>query len=149
VQKEKSARSDSREKSKEKSSQADGAGRGEQPDPNKSDRGAGTELAAKTRAGSPEKLGRSRSEEPPRDAPPAERFYKPGEEGKGVKGAGYVTVQLPEELAVESKGEGTIGKPTKDIYPKSPMSNAPLPAHVPGAPAEKQPLPLEYRGIIR
>jgi hypothetical protein len=149
VQKEKSARSDSREKSKEKSSQADGAGRGEQPDPNKSDNGASAELAAKTRAGSPEKLGRSRSEEPPRDAPPAERFYKPGEEGKGVKGAGYVTIQLPEELAVESKGEGTIGKPTKETYPKPPMSNVPLPAQVPGAAAEKQPLPLEYRGIIR
>jgi hypothetical protein len=149
LQKEKSARSDSKEKSKEKSSQTDGAGRGEQSDPNKSDKDANAELAAKTRAGSPEKLGRSRSEEPPRDAPPAERFHKPGEEGKGVKGAGYVTVQLPEELAVESKGEGTTGKPTRETYPKLPMSNAPLPAHVPGAPAEKQPLPLEYRGIIR
>jgi hypothetical protein len=149
LQKENSGRTDLKEKSKEKSSQADGTGRGEQPDSNKSDNGASAELSAKTRAGSPEKLGRSRSEEPPRDAPPAERFYKPGEEGKGVKGAGYVTVQLPEELAAESKGEGTIGKPTKETYPKPPMSNAPLPAQVPGAAAEKQPLPLEYRGIIR
>jgi hypothetical protein len=58
---------------------------------------------------------------------------------------------LPEELAVESKGEGILGKPAKEskTYPKVPVSNAPLPAHVPDAPAEKQPLPLEYRGIIR
>jgi hypothetical protein len=147
-QKEKSARSDSKDKNKEKSAPADGAGRSEQSDPNKSDKGASAEAAAKTRDGSPESLGKSRAEEPPRDAPPAERFYKPGEEGKGIKGAGYVTVQLPEELA-ESKGEGTIGKPARETYLKTPMSNAPLPAHVPGAPAEKQPLPLEYRGIIR
>jgi hypothetical protein len=145
----KSARSDLKEQGKEKNSPADGAGRGEQPNPEKSDKGASAEMAAKTRGETPEKLGRSRSEEPPRDAPPAERFYKPGEEGKGVKGAGYVTVQLPEELAVDSKGEGTIGKPAKETYPKAPVSSAPLPAHVPGAPAEKQPLPLEYRGIIR
>jgi hypothetical protein len=151
LQKGKSARGDSKEQGKEKSSQAEGEGRGEQPDPNKSDKGAGAEVTGKTRGGPPERLGRSRSEEPPRDAPPAERFYKPGEEGKGVKAAGYVTVQLPEELAVESKGEGTVRNPAKETrtYPKAPVSNAPLPAHVPGAPAEKQPLPLEYRGIIR
>jgi hypothetical protein len=29
------------------------------------------------------------------------------------------------------------------------VSNVPLPPHVPDAPAEKQQLPLEYRGIIR
>jgi hypothetical protein len=109
-------------------------------------------VKGKSQGGPQEKLGRSRSEEPPKDAPPAERFYKPGEQGKaGIKGAGYVTVQLPEELAVESKGEGPLGKPAKETktYPKAPVSNAPLPAHVPDAPAEKQPLPLEYRGIIR
>ncbi len=152
LQQGKSARGDSKEQGKEKSSQAEGEGRGEQPDPNKSDKSPGAEVAGKTRGGPQEKLGRSRSEEPPKDTPPAERFYKPGEQGKeGIKGAGYVTVQLPEELAVESKGEGTPGKPAKETktYPKAPVSNAPLPAHVPDAPAEKQPLPLEYRGIIR
>jgi hypothetical protein len=151
-QKGKSARGDLKEQGKEKSSQAEGERKGEQPDPNKSDKGPGAEVTGKTRGGPQEKLGRSRSEEPPRDAPPTERFYKPGEEGKdGVKGAGYVTVQLPEEMAVEAKGEGTIGKPAKETktYPKVPVSNAPLPAHVPDAPAEKQQLPLEYRGIIR
>jgi hypothetical protein len=29
------------------------------------------------------------------------------------------------------------------------VSNVPLPAHVPNAPAEKQQLPIEYRGVIR
>jgi hypothetical protein len=151
-QKGKSARNDLKERGKEKSSQAEGEGRAEQTDPNKSDKGQGAEVAEKTRSGPQEKLGRSRSEEAPRDAPPAERFYKPGEQGKeGIKGAGYVTVQLPEEMAVESKGDVSIGKPAKETkaYPKPPVSNVPLPAHVPDAPAEKQPLPLEYRGIIR
>jgi hypothetical protein len=30
-----------------------------------------------------------------------------------------------------------------------PVSNAPLPAHLPNAPTERQHLPIEYRGIIR
>ncbi len=119
---------------------------------NKSDQDTGKELTGKTPGGSQEKLGRSRSEEIPQNAPPAERFHKPGEQGKdGVKGARYVTVQLPEELAADSKGEGTVAKQSKEAkaYPKGPLSNMPLPAHVPDAPAEKQQLPLEYRGIIR
>jgi hypothetical protein len=152
LQKGKSARNDLKKQGKEKSPQAEGEGRAEQTDPNKSDKGQGAQVTEKTRSATQEKLGRSRSEEPPRDAPPAERFYKPGEQGKeGIKGAGYVTVQLPEEMAVESKGDGSIGKPAKETkaYTKPPVSNVPLPAHVPDAPAEKQPLPLEYRGIIR
>ena len=45
----------------------------------------------------------------------------------------------------------TASKQSKDpkAYPKVPVSNVPLPAHVPDAPTEKQQLPLEYRGIIR
>ena len=68
-----------------------------------------------------------------------------------MKGARYVTVQLPEELAADAKGEGSISKPAKETraLPKPPVSNAPLPAHVPEASMEKQQLPLEYRGIIR
>ena len=60
-------------------------------------------------------------------------------------------MQLPEELAADSKGEATTIKQTKEAkaYPKAPVSNVPLPAHVPEAPTEKQQLPLEYRGIIR
>ena len=60
-------------------------------------------------------------------------------------------MQLPEELAADSKGEGTTSKQAKETqaYSKAPVSNVPLPAHVPDAPTEKQQMPLEYRGIIR
>jgi hypothetical protein len=147
------ARGDPKQQGKEKNQQSQPDGKSNQPDPsNKSDKETSKELTGKTQSGSQEKLGRSRSEEVPQGAPPAERFYKPGEQGKeGVKGARYVTVQLPEELAADSKGEGTISKQSKETqaYPKSPVSNVPLPAHVPDAPTEKQQLPLEYRGIIR
>ncbi|HVH90475.1 MAG TPA: hypothetical protein VM783_03720, partial [Candidatus Acidoferrum sp.] len=153
MQKGQDARGNSKEQGKEQSPQSQGDGKDNQPDPsNKSDKGTGKELTGKTPGGSQEKPGRSRSDEIPQGAPPAERFYKPGEQGKeGVKGARYVTVQLPEELAADSKGEGTLSKPSKEprAYPKIPVSNAPLPAHVPEAPMEKQQLPLEYRGIIR
>ena len=148
----KTAQRDSKEQGKDKSDQNQGEGKGNQPEPSKSDKDTGTELTAKTQGGSQEQLGRNRSEETPQGAPPAERFYKPGEEGKnGIKGAGYVTVQLPEELAADGKGEATASKQSKDpkAYPKAPVSNVPLPAHVPDAPTEKQQLPLEYRGIIR
>ena len=148
----KTAQRDSKEQGKDKSDQNQGEGKGNQPEPSKSDKDTGTELTAKTQGGSQEQLGRNRSEETPQGAPPAERFYKPGEEGKnGIKGAGYVTVQLPEEPAADGKGEATASKQSKDpkAYPKAPVSNVPLPAHVPDAPTEKQQLPLEYRGIIR
>ena len=103
----KTAQGNSKEQGKEKSEQSQSEGKGNQPEPSKSDKDTGTELTAKTQGGAQEKLGRSRSEETPQGAPPAERFYKPGEEGKdGIKGAGYVTVQLPEELAADAKGEG-------------------------------------------
>jgi hypothetical protein len=146
-----STRGGPKEQGKE-SQQSQRGDKGDQPDPNKSDRDTGKELTGKTQGGSQEKLGRSRSENTPQGAPPAERFYKPGEQGKeGVKGARYVTVQLPEELAADSTGEGTLSKQSKETkaYPKAPVSNVPLPAHVPDAPTEKQQLPLEYRGIIR
>jgi hypothetical protein len=60
-------------------------------------------------------------------------------------------VQLPEELAADAKGETTTTKQAKEAraYPTAPVSNVPLPAHVPDAPAEKQQVPLQYRGIIR
>src|SRR4249920_1380272 len=132
------ARGDPKEQGKEKNQQSQRDGKDNQPDPSsKSDKETGKELTGKTPGGSQEKLGRSRSEEIPQGAPPPERFYQPGEQGKeGVKGARYVTVQLPEELAADSKGEGTISKPSKETraYPKAPVSNAPLPAHLPDAP---------------
>jgi hypothetical protein len=153
MQQEQKAQNTPQEQGKEKNQQSQGDRKDNQPAPsNKSDQDTGKELTGKTPDGAQERLGRSRSEEIPQGAPPAERFYKPGEEGKeGVKGARYVTVQLPEELAADTKGEGSVSKPSKETraFPKTPVSNAPLPAHVPEAPMEKQQLPLEYRGIIR
>lgn len=140
----KSAQGDPREAGKEKAPGNRGAGKGADPDRQK-----GREMTGKAEGGSEEKVGKSKAEEIPRGTPPAERFLQPGEQGKeGIKGARFVTVQLPEAIAQDASGEGGSGKATK-VYPKVPISNAPLPAHVPDAPAEKQPLPLEYRGIIR
>ncbi|HZD40797.1 MAG TPA: hypothetical protein VE131_08760, partial [Terriglobales bacterium] len=127
-------------------------GQNDQTQPSKSDKNTAEELTGKTQSDSQEKLGKNRSEEIPQGAPPAERYYKPGEQGQeGVKGARYITVQLPEDLVANSQGEGAITKQSKEAraYPKPPLSNVPLPAHVPDAPTEKQQLPLEYRGIIR
>ena len=88
----------------------------------------------------------------PQDGPPAERYYKPGEQGReGIKGAKYVTVQLPEEIAANGNGMTTSSKDGKETRnrQKVPVSNVPLPAHIPEAPAEKQRMPLEYRDLIR
>lgn len=101
--------------------------------------------------GEPEGKGsKTRSEEIPSGPPPAERFSKPGEQGEGgVKGARFVTVELPEAEAERSSGERGSGK-RKSIQSKVPVSNVPLSkADSPEASAEKQPLPLEYRGLIR
>lgn len=79
----------------------------------------------------------------------AERFLKPGEEGKkGIKGARFVTVELPEAESGSETGQGGPGKRGK-VRPKTPVSNVPLRERdLPQATAEKQPLPLEYRGLI-
>ena len=95
------------------------------------------------------KGGKYMEEEIPRGKT-AERFLRPGEQGeKGIKGARFVTVELPEEEAGGSTGEGGLGK-RRGFRPKVPISNAPLrPPDSPDAAPEKQPLPLEYRGLIR
>jgi hypothetical protein len=142
------------DQSKENNQQKSGDGKGTQPDPNKPDKNQGKEESAgKTEGGSAESGGKSKaSEDIPRGAPPAERFNPGGQEGKeGIKGAGYVTVQLPEEIAADSKGQsaGVREGRGRKVAPKGPVSNVPLPAHVPDAPMEKQQMPLEYRGMIR
>ena len=61
------------------------------------------------------KSGKNRSDEMPKDGAPAERYYKPGEQGReGIKGAKYVTVQLPEEIAADSNGMTTSSKDGKE-----------------------------------
>jgi len=90
------------------------------------------------------------NEEIPQGPPPADRFLKPGEQGEGgVKGARFVTVELPEAEAERASGAGGSAK-RKPVQPKLPVSNVPLrQPDSPEASAEKQPLPLEYRGLIR
>jgi len=81
--------------------------------------------------------------------PLPERFLKPGEAEKVLKGARFVTVELPEEEIAGEGGESVPGKRGRSRV-RLPVSNLPLrPPDSPDAPPEKQPLPLEYRGLIR
>ena len=145
-----SAPGDSKEPGKDKNRQ--GEGKENQPDPNNPGKDS-QEKAGKTESGSKEGAGKEQkaAEAPPQGGSPAERFYRPGEGNTGLKGAGYVTVQLPEDVIADAKGETRAIKESKNNRNKTqiPVSNIPLPAHVPNAAAEKQPLPIEYRGIIR
>lgn len=158
MQQGKSAHGDPREKSNEKNSQKQGDGKSNQPDPNKSDPNKpgmekGKDSAGKTQGGSDDKGGRGKQpEEIPQGTPPTDRLHQAGGQGReGIKGARYVTVQLPEEAAAETKGEKGGNRDAKGnrVGSKVPVSNVPLPAHVPDAPSETQQMPLEYRGIIR
>jgi hypothetical protein len=141
------------DRGKEQSQAEKNAGSGNQPDPNQAGKDQSNERPGKTDGGRDERAGRSKvSEEIPQGNPPPERFYKPGEgEYQGIKGAGYVTVQLPEELAAEGKSSGQKKnlKGSKTAGSQLPINNVPLPKHVPDAPSEKQQMPLEYRSIIR
>ena len=151
MQKGNAAQGDPKQQGKDNNQQNQGEEKNNQPNPNRSEQGTGREEKPTGGGGGQERSAKSQSEEIPKGPPPAERFHKPGEEGRGgIKGAGYVTVQLPEQIAGEAPGQGTTkdAKPTK-ARTKVPVSNVPLPAHVPDAPMEKQQLPLEYRGIIR
>jgi hypothetical protein len=138
---------------KQKSSSDKSGSAGNQPEPNQAGKNPTKERPDKTNGAKTEQAGRSKApEDVPQDAPPAERFYKPGEgEYKGIKGAGYVTVQLPEEVASSGNGGGQKkdARGGKAAASQVPVHNVPLPKHMPDAPAEKQPMPLEYRGIIR
>jgi hypothetical protein len=144
---------DSKEQATDKNQQKAGEGKGDHPDSSKADRDQTQEISGKTQGEREDKLGKNKgSEDIPQGAPPAERFNRPGEQGSGgIKDARYVTVQLPEEVAPDSKGAtgGTKDSKNNRVGPKLPVSNVPLPAHLPDAPAEKQQVPLEYRGIIR
>lgn len=152
MQQGKSSQGNPKEPGPEKNQQNQGDGKNNQPDPNQPGKDQNKEKADKNQGGLKEGAGRNQaSEEPPQGAPPADRFYKAGEGKDGIKGARYVTVQLPEEVAADSKGETMATKESKGnrVGAKVPVSNVPLPAHVPNAPSEKQQLPIEYRGIIR
>jgi hypothetical protein len=128
-----------------------GAAKGDQPDPNRPEKDSTKEKTGQAKGGR-EGSGKSQSaEEPLQIGSPAERFYKAGEGKEEIKNARYVTVQLPEEIAAETKGESKVTKPGNGGRGRAqvPVSNVPLPPHLPNAPTEKQPMPLEYRGIIK
>jgi len=152
IQQGKLSQGNPKEPGQEKNQQNQGDDRNKQPDPNQPGKEQSKEKADKNQGGTKEGAGRNQaSEEPPQGAPPADRFYKAGEGKDGIKGARYVTVQLPEEVVADTKGERMATKESKGnrVGAKVPVSNMPLPAHVPNAPTEKQQLPMEYRGIIR
>jgi len=153
MQQGKSASGDPKEKGSERNQQTKGDEKGKQADSNSPGGNESKEAAGKTQGKNEEAGGRDKaSEETPRGAPPTDRFYQAGEKGReGIKDARYVTVELPEEIAADSKGNPTSLRNSKETKnrPKVPLSNVPLPAHVPDAPTETQQMPLEYRGMIR
>lgn len=137
-----------------KSQAGDAKGDQKQPDPNQPGKEPSREKAEKHSGDSREGAGKQKATEepPPQGGPQADRFYKPGEGKEGLAGKkGYVTVQLPEEVVADSKGQSAASKepgPGRGRA-KVPVSNVPLPPHIPNAPTEKQHVPLEYRGILR
>jgi hypothetical protein len=148
----KSTQGDPQGKSQQKNPGDQKEQKANQPDPTNPEKTNTDKSAGKMKESSEGKSGKNTSEELPQDGPPAERYYQPGEQGReGIKGAKYVTVQLPEEIAPSGNGVTTSSKDGKETRnrPKLPVSNVPLPAHVPEAPAEKQRMPLEYRDLIR
>lgn len=152
MQQGKSAQGSPKEPGQDKNQQHQGDATGNQPDPNQPGKEQNKNKLDKNQGGAKEGAGKNQaSEEPPQGAPPAERFYQGGESKDGIKNPRYVTVQLPEDVMADSKGEGRMTKESKGgrARPQAPVSNTPLPAHVPNAPTEKQQMPIEYRGIIR
>jgi hypothetical protein len=148
----KSAQGNPKEPGSEKNQQQQGDAKGNQPDPNQQAKDQKQDKLDKNQGGTKDGAGKNQaSEEPPAGAPPSERFYQAGEGKDGVKNARYVKVQMPEDVIADSKGESRSAKESKAGRARSqvPVSNLPLPAHLPNAPTEKQQMPIEYRGIIR
>jgi hypothetical protein len=149
----KSAQADPKEQGQNKNQTGEAKNDQNQPDPNNPSQEQTKQKAGKSQGDSKEGAGKQQaSEEPPQGGPQADRFYKPGEGKEGLAGKkGYVTVQLPEDVVADSKGASAASKDARNGQTRSkvPVSNVPLPAHVPNAPAEKQQVPLEYRGILR
>ena len=149
----KSAQPNPKEPGQDKSQTGDAKNNQNQPDPNQPGKDPNKEKAGKTEGGSKDGAGKQQApaEPPPQGGPQADRFYKPGEGKEGLGSKGYVTVQLPEDVIADSKGESRPAKDSKNSRARTqvPVSNVPLPAHVPNAPSEKQQIPIEYRGILR
>lgn len=81
---------------------------------------------------------------------PGERFLKPGEQAGGflTKDARFVKVRIPFGIAPQGKGEN-LTENGDQAQPKTPYSNAPLKEAPPDQVQLKQPVPLEYRTILK
>ena len=99
--------------------------------------------------GTGEGAGASGKPSPADDGQKAERYYEAGQgpDGLRVEDGQFVKVLVPESEG----GVGTerVQKPG-EVAPETPFGNAPLPSEgPPGQADERQPLPLEYRPILR
>lgn len=81
---------------------------------------------------------------------PGERFLKPGEQPGGflTKDARFVKVRIPLGNAPQGEGEN-LTENTDRTQPKTPYSNVPLKEAPPDQVQLKQPVPLEYRTILK
>ncbi len=79
-----------------------------------------------------------------------ERFTQPGEQPGGflTKDARFVKVRIP--MGSEPRGKGdTLADNYDPAQPKTPYSNTPLKDMPPDEVQPKQPIPLEYRAILK
>jgi hypothetical protein len=132
-----------------KSGEDRGEGDGGGKDQGSSAGGIGGDKGAVSKVEAPGKGRKDGHKMVPRGKVP-ERYYKAGEKGeKGIEGARFVIVELPEaEGASEVSGAAKRGKGLRG--PKVPVSNIPLPSRSRwDGPVEKQRIPLEYRGMLR
>lgn len=81
---------------------------------------------------------------------PGDRFLKPGEQPGGflTKDARFVKVRIPFGNAPPGEGEN-LTENYDQTQPKTPYSNAPLKEAPPDQVQPKQPVPLEYRTILK
>ncbi len=149
----KAGQAKSTDSGKENNPQQSGAAKdSQQPDAGQTKK-ADKQQAGKAEGPSKEGAGNQKAPDqpPPPGMSPADRFYAAGEGQQGLQGARYVTVQLPEDIVADEKAESRPSKDSKANRTRSqvPVSNVPLPAHVPNAATEKQHIPIEYRDMIR
>jgi hypothetical protein len=80
----------------------------------------------------------------------SERSLRPGDHGEALQNSRFVTVQLPEEQTRSTNAGGTRDGKRAISGSRPPVGNLPLARpDQPNAAAEKQMLPLEYRGMLR
>lgn len=81
------------------------------------------------------------------DGPPADRFYAPGAGGWRIENGRYVSVRVPDPGGVENVER--VQKPG-EVVTETPYGNAPPPSQgPPGEVHDAQPVPLEYRDLLK